>query len=275
MFSKLFSSKLVLAALLIPIYFAAGKLGLMLAFVNPSATAVWPPTGIALAAFILLGNQVWPGILLGAFFVNVTTSGSVPASVAIAVGNTLEGLIGAQLVNRFAHGRQVFNRAEDIFRFAVLAGLLSAMVSATFGATSLAVTGLAGWANYAPIWLTWWLGDVGGALVITPVLVLWALNPHLHWNNDDVLEVMLLMLCLIFLSLVVFDGLSPLGVKNYALEFTTIPVIVWAALRFGQREAATVTFLLSGFATVGTLRGYGPFARVSPNEALLLLQAYM
>jgi diguanylate cyclase (GGDEF)-like protein len=275
MISKLFSSKLALAALLIPIYFAAGKLGLMLAFLNPSATAVWPPTGIALAAFILLGNQVWPGILLGAFFVNVTTSGSVPASVAIAVGNTLEGLIGAQLVNRFAHGRQVFNRAEDIFKFAVLAGLLSTMVSATFGATSLAVTGLAGWADYAPIWLTWWLGDVGGALVITPVLVLWALNPRLHWNNDDVLEAMLLMLCLIFLSLVVFDGLSPLGVKNYALEFTTIPVIVWAALRFGQREAATVTLLLSGFATVGTLRGYGPFARVSPNEAFLLLQAYM
>ena len=131
MFSKLFSSKLVLAALLIPIYFAAGKLGLMLAFVNPSATAVWPPTGIALAAFILLGNQVWPGILLGAFFVNVTTSGSVPASVAIAMGNTLEGLIGAQLVNRFAHGRQVFNRAEDIFRFAVLAGLLSTMLGAS------------------------------------------------------------------------------------------------------------------------------------------------
>src|SRR5438132_12444223 len=171
--------KLALLVLLAVIYLIAGKLGLMLAFVNPSATAVWPPTGIALAAFILLGNQVWPGILLGAFFVNVTTSGSVPAWVAVAVGSTLEGLIGAQLVNRFAHGRQVFNRAEDIFKFAVLAGLLSTMLGATFGATSLAVTGLAGWADYAPIWLTWWLGDVGGAFVPTPVPVLRASNARL------------------------------------------------------------------------------------------------
>src|SRR2546427_536376 len=84
------------------VYVLAGKLGLLLAFVHASATAVWPPTGIALAAFLLLGYRVWPGIFLGAFLVNLTTAGSVATTIGIATGNTLEGLVGAHLVNRWA-----------------------------------------------------------------------------------------------------------------------------------------------------------------------------
>ena len=79
--------KLAAVIALTAIYFFAGKLGLSLAFVNPSATAVWPPAGIALAAFLILGDYVWPAILLGAFLVNFTTSGSVLPSLAIAMGN--------------------------------------------------------------------------------------------------------------------------------------------------------------------------------------------
>src|SRR5438874_10066704 len=83
------------------VYFAAGKLGLRLAFVHANATAVWPPTGIALAGLLLLGYRVWPAIFLGAFLVNITTAGSVVTSLGIATGNTLEALLGACLVNRF------------------------------------------------------------------------------------------------------------------------------------------------------------------------------
>jgi two-component system, NtrC family, sensor kinase len=262
--SRQLFSNLAQTALLAAIYFAAGKVGLMLAFVNPNVTAVWPPTGIALAAFLLLGNQIWPGILLGAFLVNLTTSGSIPASIAIAVGNTLEGLVGGQLVNRFAHGSQMFNRAYDIFKFALLAGVFSTMVSATFGVTALVLSGLAVWADYQPIWLTWWLGDAGGALIFTPVLILWASNPSWRRNDDGVLEVMFLALCLIFLSLAVFGGLSPLGVKNYPLEFLILPIIVWVGLRFGQRgHIARIWAFCQGSAergpfTVASLHGnYG------------------
>ena len=115
--SKRILSQLALLSSLTLIYFAAGKLGLRLAFVNASATAVWPPTGIALAAALVLGYRVWPAILLGAFLVNVTTAGSVSTSIAIAAGNTLECIVGAYLVNRFAHGRHVFDRARDIFTY--------------------------------------------------------------------------------------------------------------------------------------------------------------
>src|SRR5881397_3977503 len=116
------------------VYALAGKLGLLLAFVHPSATAVWPGTGIALAALLLLGYRVWPGIFLGAFLVNLTTAGSILSSLGIASGNTLEALLGAYLVTRFANGRRVFDRAEDIFKFLFLACILATTVGASAGA---------------------------------------------------------------------------------------------------------------------------------------------
>ena len=272
---KRFFSTPVLVVLLALIYFAAGKLGLTLAFVNPSTTAVWPPTGIALAACLLLGYRVWPGILLGAFLVNVTTLGSIPTSIAIAVGNTLEGLMGAYLVNRFANGRHVFGRAQDIFKFTILAGMVSTTVSATFGVTSLVLNGSAAWADYVPIWLTWWLGDAAGAVIVAPLLILWAMRPSVQWNRTRVWEASLLLLSSIFLGLIVFGGLFPVGAKHYPLEFVILPLVVWSAFRFGQRGAATATLILSGIALWGTLQGFGPFTRDSQNESLLLLQTFM
>src|SRR6266446_5659852 len=120
-------------ALLFVGYVVAAKIGLSFASIHPSATAIWPPTGIALAAFLLLGGDAWPAIFAGAFLANATTEGSVATSLSIAVGNTLEGALGAYLVERFARGRQAFDRPPDIFRFVVLGGLLSPMVSATMG----------------------------------------------------------------------------------------------------------------------------------------------
>jgi signal transduction histidine kinase/integral membrane sensor domain MASE1 len=273
--SKRLVSQLALMASLTLMYFAAGKLGLRLAFVNASASAVWPPTGIALAAFVLLGYRIWPAILLGAFLVNVTTSGVVPTSIGIAVGNTLEGIVGGYLVNRFAHGRHVFEQTRDILTYVMLACILSTTVSATVGVTSLAVSGLAAWANYAPIWLTWWLGDTAGAILVTPVLMLWAMNPRVRWNGRRGLEALLLCLFALLVGLIVFGGLFRLGIQHYPLEFLMLPIIVWAAFRFGQRGAATLALGLSGIAIWGTLAGFGPFALGSSGEALLLLQAFM
>jgi diguanylate cyclase (GGDEF)-like protein/PAS domain S-box-containing protein len=265
----------VVALLLAAAYFAAGKFGLTLAFVHASATAVWPPTGIALAAFLLLGYRVWPGILLGAFLVNATTAGSVATSLGIALGNTLEGVVGAYLVNRFANGRHAFDQARDIFRFALLAALLSTTVSPTLGVTSLCLGGFAEWAQFRPIWFTWWLGDVAGDLVVAPALVLWSMKRHGRWKPGQKVEGVALLLGLILVGQCVFGGLFPSEVKDYPLEFLCIPLLVWAAFRFGQRGAATATLLLSAIAIRGTLHGFGPFARGTQNEALLLLQAFI
>src|SRR5437899_1060711 len=193
------------------IYLLAGKLGLTLAFVHASATPVWPPTGIALAAFLLLGFRTWPAIFAGAFLVNVTTAGSALTSVGIAAGNTLEGLCGAWLVKRFAAGPRAFERPADVFRFAALAGLASTSVSATLGVSSLSLGGFASWADYPSIWRTWWLGDMGGALVAAPLLILWGADPRPRWGRGPALELALLMACLALTGFAIFGGPLPAG----------------------------------------------------------------
>jgi len=257
------------------VYFVAAKLGLRLAFVNPSATPVWPPTGIALAAFLIVGARAWPAIFVGAFLANVTTAGSIATSIGIALGNTLEGWLGAALVGRFAAGRQAFSRPRNAFRFAVLAAAVSTVVSATFGVTSLALGGFAPWTDFWHIWLTWWLGDGAGSLVVAPVVLLWAENWRIQWTRRQAAEAAALVACLLLVGLLVFGGPFPNASKNYPLEFLCIPVLLWAAFRFGARETATAILLLSVIAIRGTLRGFGPFARETQNESLLLLQAFI
>ena len=270
-----FRKRLATIAILAVVYFLAGKLGLRLAFANPSATAVWPPTGIALAACVLIGSWVWPGIFLGAFLANIATAGSVITSIAIAAGNTLEGILGAYLVNRFAGGRGTFDRTRKVFKFTFLAAMISTTVSATGGVTSLAIAGFAKWSDYRSVWLTWWLGDATGDLILAPVLMLWVLTPRVAWRKWQILELSCLLLCLFLVDEIVFGGLLQSGMKGYPLEFVCFPIFIWAAYRFGQREAATGIFLLSGLAIRGTLMGFGPFARAQQNESLLLLQAFM
>src|SRR5258706_6910432 len=266
--------RLGLLAALAAGYLVAGKVGLEVAYVHPSASAVWPPSGLTLAAFLLAGYEVWPAILLGAFLVNITTAGSVATSAAIAAGNTLEGLLGAYLVNRFARGHRACERARDVFKLAGLAALLSTAVSATAGVVALSLAGFARWTDFGSVWSTWWMGDAVSDLVIAPAVLLWAARPRVRWTRRQALEAVGLLACLAVVGITVFGGLVPWRDKHYPLEFLCVPLLLWAAFRFEQREAATVVLLLAGVAIWGTLRGYGPFTRPLFNESLLLLQAF-
>src|SRR5205814_8103973 len=118
------------------------------AVLNPNATAVWPPAGVALAALLLVGYDVWPAIMVGAFLVHLSTTGSLPSAVAVAAGNTLEGLLGAYLVNRFARGRRVQERARDVFALGLLAGIVSTAVGATAGVLAISLDGLGRWLDF-------------------------------------------------------------------------------------------------------------------------------
>ncbi len=256
------------------VYIAAGKLGLSLALVHASASAVWPPTGIALAAFLLLGRSVWPAIFFGAFLVNVTTAGSPATSLGIAVGNTLEGLAGAELVRRFAGGAAAFDRPGDVFRFFALAGLTATAISPTIGVTSLCLGGFASWSEYENLWLTWWLGDTGGAVVVAPALVLWAKRPWPRWTRPQRLEAAGLLATLAAVGVIAFGGLLPAPGGDGSLSFLCLPVAIWTAFRFGRRETAAAVLLLSGFAVWGTVLGTGPLPE-QENRSLVLLQLFM
>jgi diguanylate cyclase (GGDEF)-like protein len=272
--SRVFKDAALPAGLTV-VYFVAGKLGLRLASLNASATAIWPCTGIALAAFLIFGYRVWPAILAGAFLVNLTTAGSLLTSIGIAAGNTLEGVTGCYLVSRFAGGQRAFEKAQNVFKFALFAGMIGTAVSATLGVTTLALGGFAAWSRYAAIWLTWWLGDGVGAVVVTPLLILWWQNPRLDWTRRQVVELVFLFSGLLLTGQIVFGGLFHAALKDYPFEYLCIPFLIWAAFRFGRRKSATATCLLAAIATWGTLRGFGPFARESQNTSLLLMQTFM
>src|SRR5947207_4532955 len=229
--SRRFSGLLVIGILAI-IYFVAGKLGLMLASLHASASPVWPPAGIALAALIVLGYRAWPAIFVGAFLVNVTTAGNVATSLAVASGNTLEAMCGAWLVNRFAGGTTVFNRPQGVFKFA-LAAVVSTIISAAFGVTSLALAGFADWANYGAIWLTWWLGDTTGDLLVAPLIILWSIASKRRWNRSEAVEAGILRLLLFVLSEAVCCGWLTIRSRNYPFQSVICgPIAMWTAFRF-------------------------------------------
>jgi len=255
------------------IYLIAGKIGLHLASLHASASPVWPPAGIALAAILLLGYRAWPAIFVGAFVVNLTTAGDIATSVAIATGNTVEAIAGAWLVNRFAGGKNVFDRPQGVFKFA-LAAAISAVISPVFGVTSLALGGLADWRNYGAIWVTWWLGDVTGDLIFTPLVLLWGIRWKLTWKKEESVEVGVLLLLLALLSAVVFGGWLEISAKNYPIAFICGPIVIWTAFRFTQRETATGIFILSVIALWGTVRGFGPFVGQTENQSLLTVQSW-
>lgn len=267
------ASTLTAIAILALAYFAAGKLGLMLAFGNPNATAVWAPAGIALAALLIFGYRLWPGVALGALAVNLATSGSVAASGLIAVGNTAEVLVAAWLINRFAFGRQVFERAHSTFLFALFAAM-GAALAAVIGVTGLVWNGLAAWTDYGVVWFTWWLGDISGALLVTPAILLWV-NSGLRWGHGRIAETIVFSLAVVVLGLLVFGGWSRLSVSNYPVQFLILPGVLWFAYRFGPREAATAVLVLAGMAIAGIFEGHGPFGGYPSTESFLLTQGFM
>ncbi len=253
------------------VYFVAGKLGLTLASLHASASPVWPPAGIALAAFLVFGYRVWPAIFIGAFFVNATTAGNIGTSLGIGAGNTLEAVCAAALVNRFAGGVRAFDRSQDVFKFA-LAVIFSSAISPLFGVTSLALGGFAGWANYGAIWTTWWLGDVTGNLIVAPLIILWCAEPRWQLDRKRHLEAGLLLALLIVLGEIVFGGWFPISAQNYPISFICGPFVIWTAFRFSPRATATAIFILSAIAIWGTLQGFGPFVMETKNHSLLILQ---
>ena len=252
------------------VYFSAGIFGLSLAFNNPNTSAVWPSSGIALAAILFWGFKLWPGILLGAFLVNFTTQASVWTALGIAAGNTSETLLAAILLGRFAQGANVFNRTRDILAFISLGGIVSTAVGATMGAITLYLGGFIARPEFSTVWLTWWLGDAVGILIITPLLLMWLTQSLLPVRSRHIFEAAGLLTAVVSTSALLFLNPVPPGLEYFALG-----PLLWAALRFGRRGAVTAAFVTAGIALWGTVRDLGPFAQSEPHESIFLLQLFI
>jgi integral membrane sensor domain MASE1 len=265
-------------------YIATARLGLTLALPpEAKATAVWPPSGIAFAAVVLVGRRAWPGIFLGAFLANFWDyfSGTDPrmtthfvVSAGIAVGSTAQALLGGWLVQRWIGGSGVLDRTRSAFRFMGIA-LLVGVVASTTGVTTMCLVHFAPWAHYGFNWRTWWVGDTIGILVVTPLVLVWSRWPRLAGKSWLVAEASLLWLTVLGLGLCVFERWDLRGIDTGYLAYLTIPPLVWAAFRFGRYGATATLVLMSGLAVLGTAQGHGPFVRPTLNQSLLLLQTFV
>lgn len=260
---------------LLGLYVGSGSLGLHLAYLTPNATAVWPPTGIALAALLVFGTRLWPVVFAGATVLNLLSGATLVGALVTGVGNSLEAIVGASLVRRYARGADAFDRAADAFRFAGLTAVLATPISATIGVFALWITDHAIAAPMGHIWLTWWLGDAAAALVLAPPLVLWARRGTSAQSAPArPVEIALLYLGLMATSLVIFGDVAGIG-SGAPLMFLTFPFLSWAVFRTGSRGATSMMALVAMLAIWGAANGYGPFVHASPNTTLLLLQAFM
>jgi PAS domain S-box-containing protein len=257
----------VYIVLLAVVYFAAARLSLFAAIPPGYATAIWPPSGIALAALILGGGGLWPGVWLGSFAANFTVSGGILAACVIATGSALQACIVTALIKRhlgvprrFVGVRQVATFVGLVLGGAVIAPTVALAPLAAF--SSLEPSGL------AVNWWTWWQGDACGMLIFAPLVLTWS-APGIEWTRRRALEGVLFALLLVVASEIVFR-------TGLARTFIFMPFIIWAAFRFGQREVMSACALICGVALWYTLRGeMGPFSELPRNEMLLLLFAFV
>jgi PAS domain S-box-containing protein len=256
-------------AVLAVAYLLTAKLGLSVPVAHGNATPVWAPTGISLAALILFGTRLWPGVALGALIANATTAIPLWAAVGIAVGNTFEALAGTYLLRRVGF-RHSLDRVRDVLALVGLAALLSTAISATIGATSLRLAGAISWSAYPFSWSIWWFGDAMGDLLVAPALLVWVGGPRAGFDLRRSIEAAVLVVLLIAVSSVVFFW-TPWAFA-YAILF---PLLIWAALRFGQRGVTVGALIVACSAVWGTLIGSTPIAGASQTENVAILQAQM
>src|SRR5207249_3366459 len=249
-------------ALLAAVYVSAAKLALLAAIPPGYATAVWPPSGIALASVLLLGSRIWPGIWLGASLVNVTVHSSLVAATLMGAGNTLEALAGAALVRALIVLPGSFRRGEDVVKFVVIAAA-SATIAASVAAAPLAFVHSLQWPELLWNWWTWWQGDTVGILVVAPLILAWAVRTHPAWTPRKIAEGSLLVCLLSGVMYAIFGARLAPYIPSLPLTFAILPFIIWGAFRFRQREVATVNVLVCAMAVWFTLEGSGPFAQGS------------
>jgi signal transduction histidine kinase len=255
------------------VYHLAARLGLKMAYVQVNTSPVWPPTGIALAALLAFGYNLWPGVSLAVLLGSLLTGAPLGIALGMTLGNTLEALAGAFFLKRFVGFHNEIDRIQDVVGL-VLVSVFSTAISASIGTATLMLTGGVG-QEYIANWLTWWIGDLLGALVVAPLLLAWTFLPSFRTRKRMYIEGGILLGLLAATTWYVFSSQPYAGIFHQAMIYVIFPFMIWAALRLGQRGAATAIFLVSGIAIWGTSQGMGPFSLESKNDSLVLLQTFM
>jgi PAS domain S-box-containing protein len=262
-------------------YFVGARIGLSLMVPGVKVSLVWPPAGIALAAVLLLGYRVWPGVLLGLVLANfpyfgwVAHAPPIAATLGVGLGNSAAAVAGGWLARRFAGGRAAFGHPQKAMRFIGFAVATGAAISATVGVISLSLAGCLAWSRFANSWFVWWLADLGGAIVLTPFFLVWSTNrpPALGWRR--VSEAAGLAALLAAICVVLFGGWFTPRTEGAPLALLLVPALVWPALRFGQRGTTAAVLVVASIAIWGTFHDSGPFNVQNRANALVLAEEFI
>ncbi|HYC34150.1 MAG TPA: MASE1 domain-containing protein [Candidatus Paceibacterota bacterium] len=264
------------AILIVFTYFTLGRLGLMFDAASGFASLVWPPTGISIALLFLMGRRYAPAIFVGALLTNLTAGANVFVAIGIGLGNMLEAVLAAGFLRSLKFNPKLCC-VEDVLTLLLPVAIFSTLVSAIIGCLSLLMGGVVTINTFAETWVSWWIGDMIGALVFTPIIIVW----HDFIKEGKKLEVrlewLLPFLTVVAVNAMVFFGgpdsflISHLVTRSY---FVFIPLI-WLAFRFNETGIITALFTTSIMAIIATASGSGPFAGVDLSASLLSLQIFL
>jgi PAS domain S-box-containing protein len=259
------------------VYYAAARLGLRYASIGQSISLVWPPTGLAIAALILLGQRAWPGIAAGAFLANAGTPVPLATAAAMAAGNTLEAVVAVALLTRRAGSPLRLDAMMTVRALVLSAAPAGALVSAIIGVTALVAGGALPGTAFASAAAVWWTGDLLGALIVAPLLLAWLTAPTSTHSVRGTLEVVLLCLGTVLAAELGLGHLLPVPALLRRLDYLYLlfPFAVWAALRFGSRGASLMTFVIAVVAVWRTVTGGGPFNTDSGGGTLFAVGCYL
>jgi signal transduction histidine kinase/CheY-like chemotaxis protein len=251
-------------------YFGLALLGLKLASAAPQVSLVWPVSGAALALLLLRGTRMWPAIALGALAANLATGAPPAAAIGIAMGNVLEGLLGASIGARMGLQPDL-RRRHDVFALLGIVAPLAPIVAATAGVASLCLFAAQSWSDFGRLWFSWWLGDALGILIVAPFVLTWLDQTRRGSRLGRSAEAVVLGVTLLLLSVVVFSTAG----GTYPVHFLLFPAVIWSALRLGQHATASIALGSALVTTAATLGGRGPFVHETGHISLLHAELFM
>lgn len=289
-------------------YYAMAEISRHVASTPQDVTPVWPPDGIGVGAVLLFGNWIGYGVLLGSFLANfwafqdstnfLTLIVSALPVLGIAVGTTLGALLGVYLLQKFTREDFSLDRVTGVLKFLVLTGMIGPMINATVGVACLALSGKVPWIAYGAVWFTWWISNVSGIFIVTPIMLswgqLWQKNQPLTWrwrslnsmlgnskNTPQVrpissfpLRLWLIFEPVVLLVVILLIAKIAFG-EGYHLEYMLIPILLLSTFRLGQRGATLLTFVVAAIAVIATVNDQGSFAAADTNQSLIQLQSFI
>ena len=263
-------------------YYILAEISRELAATPQAVTPVWPSDGIAAAAVLTLGMKALPGVFLGSFLANIWAFASGVSGgaavfawmqvITIALGTTAGTAVGGYLMRRQLAGQDLLAHSRHVFYFVLYMVLGGTVINATSGVTALCVGPQLPWSAFGAVWLTWWLSNVCGIVVVAPVILVWLRSQRhkLAPQMDGRMRVEMALVCACIL-IVGYESF----LRGYAIEYLLIPCLIWAAFRFHARFGLSLMFLVATMAVLGTVRGLGTYARPDLGQSLLLLQGFI